>query len=119
MTEAARSSLSPEIATLSDGESGEDAVDRLLCERRAAVERREAHDTADALENSVAEQRARHQRSDAILALARALSGLATERYRMRGSCGGSYLLNVVDGGEVSASAGASTTAEGAGTRGS
>src|SRR5690606_13959906 len=92
-------SLSPEIATLSDDESGEDPVDRVLREVTAAVERKEAAERAAAGGAASAAPKRPSLSSEAIRALARALAGPRSERFRVTGSRGGRYELDVVDGG--------------------
>jgi hypothetical protein len=99
--EALVGALSPSIATLGDAESDEDAVDRLLREAVAAAATRDA-----ARESTPAARLARASLrrlpADAILALARVLSGPATERYRATsGSRPGAYYVLDVDGGDV------------------
>jgi SWI/SNF-related matrix-associated actin-dependent regulator of chromatin subfamily A-like protein 1 len=98
--EALVRSLSPELASLSDAESGEDPVDRLLREAvRAAALREEGAGRA-------AEREAlRRLPAEAILALARVLSGPALTRYRARsGSKPGAFYVLDVDGGDVTCS---------------
>jgi SWI/SNF-related matrix-associated actin-dependent regulator 1 of chromatin subfamily A len=90
--------LSPSLASLKEGESGEDPVDRLLREvSRAAAERdvpEQRRASRDALRRLPAE---------ALLGLARALSGPATNRYRASSSSKpGVYYVLDVDGGDVS-----------------
>jgi SWI/SNF-related matrix-associated actin-dependent regulator of chromatin subfamily A-like protein 1 len=89
--------LSPKLASLGDDESGEDAVDRLLREAVAAVAARSA-----STESGPARDGLRALPEEAILALARVLSGPSATRYRVKsGSApGASYLLDV-DGGDV------------------
>jgi hypothetical protein len=90
-------SLSPELATLGDEESGEDPVDRLLREAVAAVAAKEAPADVQARQKSL-----RAMPAEAILALARVLSGPATTRYRVEaGSKPGTYYTLDVDGGDV------------------
>ncbi|MGZ9194753.1 MAG: DEAD/DEAH box helicase [Gemmatirosa sp.] len=92
--------LSPGIATLADDESGEDPVDRLLREVVAAANARAAGREAA---ESVGDRSARPQLSaDAVLALARVLSGPAVKRYRAPSSStpGAFYVLDA-DGGDV------------------
>jgi SWI/SNF-related matrix-associated actin-dependent regulator of chromatin subfamily A-like protein 1 len=94
--EALLGSLSPGIASLPDRESGEDPVDRLLREAVAAVTAREAAEEVRASRQALGALPA-----EAILALARVLSGPRTNRYRVRSSSGrGEYTLDV-DGGDV------------------
>jgi SWI/SNF-related matrix-associated actin-dependent regulator 1 of chromatin subfamily A len=90
-------SLSPAIASVGDAESGEDPVDRLL---REAVASMAAKDAPEPLQ---ATRRALHQLpADAILALARALSGPTRQRYRMESSTrAGTYYELDVQGGDV------------------
>jgi hypothetical protein len=87
-------SLSPELA---DDESAEDPVDWLLREAAERVADREA-----AAQQGVAHDAARALPAEAILALARVLSGPALSRYRVVSSSkpGAFYLLDV-DGGDV------------------
>ena len=89
--------LSPSIATLTDAESGEDAVDRLLREVTQTMATKEAP-----TEQRAAREALRQLPADAILALARVLSGPTTQRYRVSSSSkpGRFYLLDA-DGGDV------------------
>ena len=92
--------LSPALAELRDSESGEDPVDRLLREAAATVAAEEAAPAAKAVR-----ERLRTLPADAILALARALSGPLTQRYRVGSSSKpGSFYTLDVDGGDVSCS---------------
>jgi hypothetical protein len=87
----------PGIADAGAASSDEDAVERLLREvTRAAA----AKDSADAGERHAA---VRKLPAEALLALARVLSGPAPVRYRAVSSSrpGTSYLLDVDDGGDV------------------
>jgi hypothetical protein len=90
--------LSPSIATLDDAESGEDAVDRLLREVSQAMAAKEA-----SAEQRAAREALRELPADAILALARVLSGPTAQRYRASSSSkpGKFYILDV-EGGDVS-----------------
>src|SRR5262249_10576187 len=89
--------LSPSLASLKDGESGEDPVDRLLragtreaAERDAPEQRRASRDAL------------RRLPAEALLGLARALSGPAAKRYRASSSSKpGVYYVLDVDGGDV------------------
>jgi SWI/SNF-related matrix-associated actin-dependent regulator 1 of chromatin subfamily A len=96
--EALVSSLSPAIASVGDAESGEDPVDRLL---REAVASMAAQDAPEQTRSA----RARLQQlpAEAILALARALSGPTRQRYRVESStrAGTYYELDVQGGGDV------------------
>ena len=90
-------SLSPNIATLGDAESGEDPVDRLLREvTRAAAEREQAG------EDRAEVEALRQLPADALRALAQVLAGPVTQRYRVASSSrpGAFYVLDV-DGGDV------------------
>jgi hypothetical protein len=90
--------LSPKLATLGDSESGEDAVDRLLREAVAAA-RAQPGPTAGGPEREAL----RRLPAEAILALARVLSGPVTTRYRVdSSSTAGAYYMLDVDGGDVS-----------------
>jgi SWI/SNF-related matrix-associated actin-dependent regulator of chromatin subfamily A-like protein 1 len=90
-------SLSPGMASVEDAESGEDPVDRLLREAVAAVAAqnasagtREARETLQTLP------------AEAILALARVLSGPTLTRYRVTSSSKpGAFHVLDVDGGDV------------------
>jgi SWI/SNF-related matrix-associated actin-dependent regulator of chromatin subfamily A-like protein 1 len=90
-------SLSPNLASLDDAASDEDPVDRLLREAVEAVAARSApaagRDARETLRTLPAE---------AILALARVLSGPSLQRYRVTSSSrpGAFYVLDV-DGGDV------------------
>jgi SNF2 family DNA or RNA helicase len=90
--------LSPNLTSLGDAESGEDPVDRLLREvTRSAAEQQvpaEAQATREKLRSLPA---------DALLALARALSGPTERRYRASSSSkpGKYYTLDVDSGGDV------------------
>src|SRR5688500_12292086 len=88
--------LSPSIATLGDAESGEDSVDPSL---RGVTQARAAKEA----EQRTARDALRQLPTDAILALARVLSGPTTQRYRASSSSkpGKFYVLDV-DGGDVS-----------------
>jgi SWI/SNF-related matrix-associated actin-dependent regulator 1 of chromatin subfamily A len=90
-------SLSTKLASLSDAESGEDPVDRLLREAVAAVAARSASSEARAARDDL-----RALPEEAILALARVLSGPVTSRYRVKSSskAGAFYVLDV-DGEDV------------------
>ena len=95
--EAVVRTLSPSIATLGDGESGEDPVDRLL---------REAVQAVDAKNLAQGEQLRRIQLrqlpAEAIRALARVLSGPTMQRYRVPSSARpGAFNSLDVDGGDV------------------
>jgi SWI/SNF-related matrix-associated actin-dependent regulator of chromatin subfamily A-like protein 1 len=89
--------LSPSIATLGDAESGEDAVDRLLREAAQAMAAKEA-----STEQRAARVALRQLPAEAILALARVLSGPTAQRYRVASSSkpGVFHVLDVV-GGDV------------------
>jgi SWI/SNF-related matrix-associated actin-dependent regulator of chromatin subfamily A-like protein 1 len=89
--------LSPQLASLSDAESSEDPVDRLLREAVQAVAAREGPAESLARRESL-----RGLSGDAILALARVLSGPGATRYRALSSSkpGAFYILDV-DGGDV------------------
>lgn len=92
------SSLSPGIATLSDAESGEDAVDRLLREVCEAVRRGES---AAGEESDGTVRSALHQLpEEAVMALARALMSPPVTRYRAASGSkpGESHLLEVSSG---------------------
>jgi SWI/SNF-related matrix-associated actin-dependent regulator of chromatin subfamily A-like protein 1 len=96
--EALVRSLSPQLASLSDEESGEDPVDRLLREVARAAALREEAQTARGAEGEALRLLA----AEAILALARVLSGPAVTRYRARsGSKPGAFYVLDVDGGDV------------------
>jgi hypothetical protein len=83
--------LSPKLATLGDAESGEDAVDRLLREAVAAA-RAQPGPTAGGPEREAL----RRLPAEAILALARVLSGPVTTRYRVdSSSTAGAYYCSV------------------------
>ena len=95
--EALVGSLSPSIATLGDSESGEDPVDRVLREAVRAME-------AKSLTESEHRRRAvlRQLPAEAILALARVLSGSVVKRYRAASaSKPGTFYSLDVDGGDV------------------
>ena len=95
--EALVKTLSPGIASLSDAEGGEDAVDRLLREAAAAVAARDA-----APDERARREALRRLPADAILALARVLGGPAAERYRaVSSSRPGQFYVLDVDGGDV------------------
>lgn len=89
--------LPPGVASLGDGESGEDAVDRLLREAVASM----------AASDAPADTRATHAAlrqlpAEAILALARVLSGPTGQRYRVAsGSRAGAFYTLDLDGGDV------------------
>ncbi|HEY0972537.1 MAG TPA: DEAD/DEAH box helicase [Gemmatimonadales bacterium] len=89
--------LSPSIASLADAESGEDPVDRLLREVTRAAAQKELPGEARATNETL-----RRLPAEALMALARVLSGPVTERYRATSSSkpGAFYLLDV-DGGDV------------------
>ena len=89
--------LSPSIATLNDMESGEDAVDRLLREVLQAMAAKEA-----SAEQRAAREVLRQLPAEAILTLARVLSGPTAQRYRVNSSSkpGKFYILDV-DRGDV------------------
>jgi SWI/SNF-related matrix-associated actin-dependent regulator of chromatin subfamily A-like protein 1 len=92
--------LAPSFATLGDDSTGEDSVDRLLREvARAAAA---AHAPED---NRAVRETLRTLPADAVLALARVLSGPTLERYRVASSsrAGEFYLLDV-SGGDVTCS---------------
>jgi SNF2 family DNA or RNA helicase len=95
--EALVGSLSPSIATLEDGESGEDHVDRVL---REAVRAMDARNLPEAEKRRRAALR--QLPAEAILTLARVLSGPTLKRYRAASSSkpGTFYTLDV-DGGDV------------------
>ena len=90
--------LSPSMATLSDAESGEDAVDRLLREVTQAMAAKEG-----SAAQRVTREALRQLPAEAIRALARVLSGPTTQRYRIASSSkpGTFYVLDVVGGGDV------------------
>ncbi|HKG91670.1 MAG TPA: DEAD/DEAH box helicase [Gemmatimonadaceae bacterium] len=96
--EALVKTLSPSIASLSDGDASEDPVDRLLREAAAAV----------AAKGAAPDERARREAlrrlpAEALLALARVLSGPAAERYRaVSSSRPGQFYVLDVDRGDVS-----------------
>jgi len=95
-------SLSPGIATLSDAESGEDPVDRLLREAIASVAARTAAEGEQ--HDAGARGERRHLSDEAIQALARVLAGPVARRWRVASSSGkGHYLLDA-DGGDVTCS---------------
>jgi SWI/SNF-related matrix-associated actin-dependent regulator of chromatin subfamily A-like protein 1 len=96
--EALVRTLSPNLATLTDSESGEDPVDRLL---REAVEAVAARDVTP--RDRAAQKGLRALPAEAILALARVLSGPSVTRYRVTSSSrpGAFYVLDA-DGGDVS-----------------
>jgi SWI/SNF-related matrix-associated actin-dependent regulator 1 of chromatin subfamily A len=98
--EALVRTLSPGVASVGDGESGEDPVDRLLREATAAMADRDAPAGTRAARAAL-----RALAAEAILALARVLSGPARERYRVASGSkpGAAYLLDV-DGGDVTCS---------------
>lgn len=89
--------LSPSIASLADTESGEDPVDRVLREAVRAMTEKEAPAAARTERFAL-----RQLPAEAILALARALSGPVVQRYRIPSSsrAGAFYLLDV-DQGDV------------------
>lgn len=95
--EAVVRTLSPSIATLGDGESGEDPVDRLLREAMQAVE-------AKNLPQGEQQRRIqlRQLPAEAIRALARVLSEPTKQQYRAASNSrpGAFYSLDV-DGGDV------------------
>ncbi|MDF1503192.1 SNF2-related protein [Roseisolibacter sp. H3M3-2] len=89
--------ISPDIATLGDDVSGEDPVDRLLREVVASARTEEAGRGAEGKTTGA------RPSAEAVLALARVLSGPATERYRVpSGSKPGAFYVLDVDGGDVS-----------------
>jgi SWI/SNF-related matrix-associated actin-dependent regulator 1 of chromatin subfamily A len=97
--EALVRSLSPRLASLPDADSGEDPVDRLLREAVEAAGQRE--------EAELRPVRAvlRALPAEAVLALARVLSGPRVRRYRARsGSKAGAFHVLDVDGGDVTCS---------------
>jgi SWI/SNF-related matrix-associated actin-dependent regulator 1 of chromatin subfamily A len=96
--EALVRSLSPAIASIGDAESGEDPVDRLLREAVASMEAKDAPEPTRA-----ARARLQQLPAEAILALARALSGPTRQRYRVESSTrsGTHYELDVQGGGDV------------------
>jgi len=99
--EALVRTLSPSIATLGDGESGEDAVDRLLREAVAAAAARDAERDASPADRARRDG-LRRLPADAILALARVLSGPAVQRYRAAsGTKPGAHHVLDADGGDV------------------
>lgn len=98
--EAMVRTLSPSLADLSDTESGEDPVDRLLREATAALAAKDAAPEARRIRSALGDLS-----EEAIRALARALSGPVTTRYRATSSSkpGQFYVLDV-DGADVSCS---------------
>ncbi|HXG43397.1 MAG TPA: DEAD/DEAH box helicase [Gemmatimonadales bacterium] len=93
--EGAVRALSPSLADLSDDASGEDPVDRLLREAAAAVAAKEAAPELKAARAALGALPA-----EAILALARVLSGPVAQRYRVvsRSDPGKSHVLEVDEG---------------------
>ena len=96
--EALVSGLSPAIASVADAESGEDPVDRLLREAVASMAAKDAPEPTRS-----ARARLQQLPAEAILALARALSGPTRQRYRVESStrAGTYYDLDVQGGGDV------------------
>jgi SWI/SNF-related matrix-associated actin-dependent regulator 1 of chromatin subfamily A len=90
--------LSPAIATVGDAESDEDPVDRLLREAVASISAKDAPGPI-----RTARTRLQQLPAEAILALARALSGPTRQRYRVESStrAGAYYELDVQGGGDV------------------
>ena len=92
--------LSPSIANLSDTESGEDPVDRLLREITRAANEREAPEAARTSRDAL-----RRLPAEALQALARVLSGPVAQRYRAPSSSKpGAYYVLDVDQGDVTCS---------------
>jgi SWI/SNF-related matrix-associated actin-dependent regulator of chromatin subfamily A-like protein 1 len=92
-------SLSPSL-TLSGGGDGEESIDRLLREATQTVAARELIERT-----SSAHENARALPADAIMALARVLSGSVVQRYRTPStSKPGAYYVLDVDGGDVTCS---------------
>jgi len=89
--------LSPSLTSLGDGESDEDPVGRLLREVTRAVAERDVPEKQRASRDAL-----RRLPAEALLGLARALSGPAATRYRASSSSkpGVHYVLDV-DGGDV------------------
>jgi hypothetical protein len=89
--------LTPSIATLNDGDSDEDAVDRLI---REVTER--ANRSASERSGEGSTRRVSTLSDDAIMALAKALAGPESHRYRVSSSSRpGSYYHLDVDGSDV------------------
>jgi SWI/SNF-related matrix-associated actin-dependent regulator of chromatin subfamily A-like protein 1 len=95
--EALVSGLSPRLASVRDSESDEDPVDRLLREAVASMAAKDAPEPLRAAPSAL------HQLpAEAILALARALSGPTRQRYRVESSTRrGTYYELDVSAGDV------------------
>jgi SWI/SNF-related matrix-associated actin-dependent regulator of chromatin subfamily A-like protein 1 len=88
--------VSPGLASLTDAESREDPIDRLLREAARLAAERQGESAGGPRAD------ARALPAEAVLALARALSGSALQRYRVESSskAGAFYVLDV-EGGDV------------------
>jgi hypothetical protein len=92
--------LAPSLATLGDDQRGEDSVDRLLREVARAAAAAHAPE-----ENRAVRDTLRTLPADAVLALARVLSGPTLDRYRVAsGSRAGEQYVLDVSGGDVTCS---------------